>query len=410
MNTRWSPLDISTACSAKQLSGTTRFHELLLEEEDPSILRLALLLHDIGKGTSPGDHVRGSVAAAALVMDRLSVPKPKQDSVTFLIEHHLDLSSIMSGRDLEDPATAQFLTRQIGTQEDLRRLTLLTYADIGAVNPTSMTPWRLEELWRIYLLGLEQLTRELASDRIHVMGDFVTHGAVSPELTCFLEGLPMRYLRRHTQPEIEHHFEMQRKIPRDGVAVEITQETGAYLMTVLAQDQPGLFASLCGALASFGMNIVRAEAASNAAGCVLDFIRFTDPMRTLELNPSEVNRLRRTAEGAVKGSLQVSELLKRRRETPRPSSGARIAPVVRFNNEASDTSTLMELIGEDRPRLLYDVASTLSAAGCNIETVMIDTQAHKAIDVFYATCNGRKLDEAIQDSLRAELMRIAVRS
>ncbi len=386
---------------AKQSSDAARFHELLLEEDDPSILRLALLLHDLGKGTTPGDHVRGSVDAGTRVMNRWSVPKSKQESVTFLIEQHLDLSSIMNGRDLEDPATARFLARVAGTREDLRRLTLLTYADIGAVHPTSMTPWRLEQLWRVYSLGLEQLTRELASDRI-------THDAVSSELASFLEGLPARYLRRHTQQELAHYLDMQRNM--DAVAVEIGHETGAYLMTVLARDKPGLFAALCGALASFGMNIVRAEAASNAAGYVLDFLRFSDPMRTLELNPSEVDRLRQTVEGAVRGSVQVSELLKRRREIPRPRSGARIAPIVRFDNEASDHATLIDLIGEDRPRLLYDVASALSACGCNIETVMIDTQGHKAIDVFYVTRNGRKLDEAAQDGLRYELMRVAARS
>ena len=38
---------------------------------------------------------------------------------------------------------------------------MLTYADISAVNPQAMTPWRLEQLWRAYLLAHEELTREL---------------------------------------------------------------------------------------------------------------------------------------------------------------------------------------------------------------------------------------------------------
>jgi [protein-PII] uridylyltransferase len=392
---------------ANQPGTPLRFHELLLEEEDPAGLRLSLLLHDLGKGTHPGDHIRGSLKAARVIMHRLGLPQAKQDTILFLIEHHLDLSLIMNGRDLEDPATARLLTSQIGTEERLRSLTLLTYADICAVNPTAMTPWRLEQLWRVYSVGLEQLGRELAMDRVHVTASFDPDEPVSTELAGFVEGLPTRYLRTHSRQEIEQHLELHKRAESAGVAVDIDQRGGAYLMTVVTRDRPGLFASLCGTLASFGVNILKAEAASNAAGSILDLMRFTDPMRTLELNASELDRLRRTVEGVVNGSVEVTELLKRRRAVPRPRREAKIAAAVRFDNQASDCSTLIDFVGEDRPGLLYDLASALSHAGCNIEVLMIDTQAHKAIDVFYVTRTGKKLDHATQHRLESDLLRAA---
>jgi [protein-PII] uridylyltransferase len=384
-----------------------RFHELLLEEEDPGVLRLALLLHDIGKGTRPGEHVRGSLEAAEDVFERLSVPEPRREAIRFLIGHHLDLSTVMNGRDLEDPATARFLTSRIPTQEDLRRLTLLTFADISAVNPTAMTPWRLEQLWRVYATGLEQLTRELIADRIQQTEPAAVAGA-SPELACFLEGFPTRYLRTHTREQIEQHFALDQKRQREGVAVTISQDAGAYLLTVLAADQAGTFAALCGALASRGMNILKAEASSNKSGCILDLIRFSDPMRNLELNPDEISRLEWTIECVLRGSVQVADLLKQRRSTPRPSSGAKIMPALRFTNDASDCCTLIDFVGEDRPGLLYDLTSALADAGCNIELVLVDTEAHKAIDVFYITKESAKLDESTQDALLDKLKRAAV--
>jgi [protein-PII] uridylyltransferase len=100
-------------------------------------------------------------------------------------------------------------------------------------------------------------------------------------------------------------------------------------------------------------------------------------------------------------------LLKQRRAAARPSSDSRIQPSVRFNNEASDTCSLLDFIGEDRPGLLYDLASTIAAFGCNIELVLIDTEAHKAIDVFYVTKLGGKLDPALQEDLADELKRVS---
>lgn len=380
-----------------------RFQQLVLEEDDPATLRLALLLHDIGKASRPGDHVRGSLESAQSVLRRLSVPEIEAGSIRFLIEHHLDLSLVMTGRDLDDPATSRFLASRVGTQERLRRLTLLTYADITAVNPTAMTPWRLEQLWRVYLTASEQLTRELASDRVQAATASSTN--TSPEVARFVEGLPTRYLRTHTREQIEHHFELHQQANSKGFAVEIERSADAYLMTVLAEDQPGLFASLCGALASFGMNIVKAEAASNSNGRILDFIRFVDPSRTLELNPGELEDLKRTVESVLMGSARVTDLLQRKRALRRPKGQTKIAPAIRFINDASDLSTLIDFVGEDRPGLLYDLSSTLSAAGCNIEVVMIDTEANKAIDVFYVTKNGGKLDPATQDRLQSDLTR-----
>jgi [protein-PII] uridylyltransferase len=386
--------------------GSARMKSLLAEPADTALLRFALLLHDIGKGVIPGEHVEGSLTTAAAIMERLQVPQEHRRTILFLIEHHLDLSLVMNGRDLGDPATARSLAQQTLTTENLRDLTLLTYADISAVNPTAMTPWRLEQLWRVYSIGHNQLTRELETSRIHSMHD-LPEADRTPAMAKFLEGLPTRYLRTHSVEEIRHHCELHRRMDAKGVAAEILDRKDSFYASVLALDKPGLFASLCGALASFGMNIVKAEAFNNASGLVVDEFRFTDPLRTLELNPTEIDRLRKTIERVVLGIDDVRFLLQRRRLYPRPPRVARIAPSVRFNNEASESATLVDFLGEDRPGLLYDLASTFAKAGCNIEIVLIDTEGHKAVDVFYVTRDGAKLDEALQDDLRVALLRAA---
>jgi [protein-PII] uridylyltransferase len=59
----------------------------------------------------------------------------------------------------------------------------------------------------------------------------------------------------------------------------------------------------------------------------------------------------------------------------------------------------VEIVAEDRPGLLYDLASAISSSGGSIEVVLIDTQAHKAIDVFYVTAAGKKLTAEKQKAL-----------
>jgi [protein-PII] uridylyltransferase len=88
----------------------------------------------------------------------------------------------------------------------------------------------------------------------------------------------------------------------------------------------------------------------------------------------------------------------------------RIQTSVRFNNDASDTATLIEFSGEDRPGLLFDLASVLSSSACNIELVLVDTEAHRALDVFYVTRNRGKLDDATQALLRTAMERAGTSS
>ena len=283
--------------------------------------------------------------------------------------------------------------------EQLKNLILLTYADVSAVNPTAMNPWRLEQLWRIYLCAYRELTRDLDADRVAAQPER------SPELAAFLEGVPKRYLRIHTEDRIQAHLELERLSRELGAAVAIRKLNGVYSAEIVAQDRPGLFASIAGALSSFGMNILKAEAFANRQGKIVDTFVFADSGRNLELNPTEVDRLRLTIERVLLGRVDVKDLLRNRPKPSPPSKNAAIRSSVSFDSEASTASTLVEIVAQDRPGLLYDLAGQISAAGCNIEVVLIDTEAHKALDVFYVTFQGKKLPPQLQERLQENLLK-----
>ncbi len=374
-----------------------RFKELLGEVEHIALIRFALLFHDSGKGTGR-EHSAESVRIVNDAGNRIGIPEVDLQTIAKLIAGHLLLSTTTTSRDLDDSHTGLLLADQLGTVEQLKMLTLLTYADISAVNPSAMTPWRADQLWRTYLISYQELTSELETARIH------SFAGADPATAAFLEGLPERYLRTHTMEQIQSHVILAGRAAAEGVGIELVRSNGYWQAVVATNDRPGLFSSIAGALSAFGLNILKAEAFANANATILDSFVFSDPLRTLELNPTEVDRLRETLVRVILGKLDVRKLLADRR--PAAKHPQAIEPRVAFNNRASATATLIEIVAEDRPGLLYDLASTMSGAGCDIVVVLIDTEANKALDVFYVTVSGAKVDGEKETALRDALLAV----
>ena len=275
----------------------------------------------------------------------------------------------------------------------------MTYADISAVNPGAMTPWRLEQLWRVYRVAQHELTRELETDRIQEVPENLAARA------DFLKGFPVRYLRTHPPAEIANHIKLYEASRPTGVAAKIERADGAWRATVVARDMPFLFASLAGAFSSFGLDILKAEAFSNTRGLILDTFVFGDPRRTLELNPSEADRLLDLIRKVATGKTDVRMLLKNRPQ-PEPKRSAE-PPSVEFDSDACPTATLVEINNtEDRPGLLYSLATVLSSTSCNIDVVLVDTKGQRAIDVFYVAHQGAKLTPEFQATLKERLLAV----
>jgi [protein-PII] uridylyltransferase len=189
------------------------------------------------------------------------------------------------------------------------------------------------------------------------------------------------------------------------VQVALRARERHFELTVLTPDRPFLFASLTGTLAAWGMNILKADAFANRAGTVLDTFRFVDLHRTLELNPTEVDRFKASVADVLTGRVNLETLMSGRvngQALGRPKIP--IPTQVRFDDTSSSHSTLLELITHDWPGLLFQVSSVLASLECNIEVALIDTEGQKVIDVFYLTSRGSKLGSEKQDQVRWGLL------
>ena len=199
-----------------------RYAELLGELEDPELLYLALLLHDTGKGVPGSNHVEASMEIANRCLDRLDVEPGERAVVLFLIGNHLEMSAQLR-RDIFNPETIAAFAEKIGTQERLKMLCLLTYADIKAVNPEALTPWKAESVWQLYIGAANYLNRS-ADHRVH--GDVGAEKlarlrslapVIGAKFRDFVEGFPQRYLLVHSAEEVMTHMEMAEQLrPRSG--------------------------------------------------------------------------------------------------------------------------------------------------------------------------------------------------
>jgi [protein-PII] uridylyltransferase len=358
-------------------------------------LYVAMLLHDIAKGRG-GDHSEIGAELALQIGPTLGLDPEETEMVSWLVLHHLLLSQSAFKRDIDDPKTILDLADTIQSPERLRLLLVLTVADMRAVSPKVWNGWKATLLREVYGRVVEVLEGGLAATERDVrvarakqaaaalLADWPAE-AIEQFLGCGYPGYWLSFdPERHAR-----HARMMRAAATCNLPLTVETEPmparAVTEVTVYAADHSGLFSRIAGALAMAGATIVDARIHTMVNGMALDTFWVQDAAGGVFDAPHRLARLSVLIEQALSGRLRLpAEIRKLSRGLLASRMRAiHVPPRVVIDNHASNSHTVLEVNGRDRPGLLHDVTAAISGLGLQIASAHVTTYGVRAVDVFY---------------------------
>ncbi len=371
---------------------------------DPHVLVLGVLLHDLGKAEGE-KHVEEGVRIAQRIAQRIGLDPYDAERVVWLVENHMIMSNIAFYRDIDDLDVAGAFVKTIKSDELLRMLLLLTYADLSAVAPNVWNEWKGALLLKLFLKAERMLTGRtedgfdlaLLQPKIELMRQ-LSGNLDETEIAGYLEGMGERYLLGYSAEQIVLHMACLAEARVEGLSLRCTPQPdlGASEIAVCTRDRRGLFAQIAGAFSSQLVNVRSAALFTRADGWVVDCFLVDSAANGRPLTAHEFSAVAKVLHHVILGDGRIGDYVDKSRKRlfalARPSLSVR--PTVEFDNDASRTDTVIDMVAGDRTGLLYDVAHTLSEMGIDFNAAHIVTDVGRARDAFYVRMNNGKLEDA----------------
>jgi [protein-PII] uridylyltransferase len=370
---------------------------------DPQVLILSVLLHDLGKAAGE-IHAAESTRLTNQLCERIGMSDYDTKRIAYLVENHMAMSNIAFYRDTDDLEIVSAFAQSVKTDDQLRMLLLLTFADLSAVGPNVWNDWKGALLLKLFLKSERILTGRVDEP----IEDFwnlpkalkireSAPGRTDAQIEDYLKMLGERYLIAYSPDQIAVHMECLEEARASGLSLRCigNSQTGTSEVTVCTRDRHGLFAEIAGTFTSQLISVQGAALFTRADGWVVDCFTVEDAANRRPLTDSEFALVKTVLRRVVMDGEDISSLVHRSRTRlfALQASAVPVRSVVEIDNFASRFDTVIDIVTGDRTGLLYDIASALSGMGIDFEAAHIMTDVGRVRDSFYVRMNGNKIED-----------------
>ncbi len=405
--------------------------------EDVELLVLATLLHDVGKIEPNTDHAVSGERLGTRIAERLGLSPPRTATLKLLILRHLLLPRIARLRDLGAGATIRRVVSYVRDVPTLKMLYLLSLADTCAVGEKSYSHLDLGAMRELYEKCLLAMTRaenaEVLSDeekreqqvqqeRERMRRDLRHLELDDATLQRLSNTLPAAYVLNTPMPTMATHLKFLDQLPDDKLIVDFypLQSRNFAEMTVVAYDheKPGLLSKICGVVYAGGAEIVSAQvytlrghdlnskwatgAPDYGRDVVLDRLHLISGGKSL--TGAQTAKMAAMMREALIDEKPIADIL---RGAGKKAAQSVVTSKISARNDLSDEHTVLTLVCDNVPGLLYHIARAFAALDLDIHTAKVTTWGGQAEDAFYLThrtADGQSLklsDDDIKGTIEA---------
>ena len=366
--------------------------QLAAQWEQPWVLYVAALFHDVAKGRG-GDHsVLGGQEVRRFCRAH-RVARADMELIEFLVLHHLTMSRVAQKEDLSDPEVISRFARLVGSETRLTALYLLTVADIRGTSPRVWNAWKgklLEDLYRATLRALggarPHLEAEIEHRKQEAQQILALHSVLPGTEQPLWKTLDVSYFARHDAAEIAWHARsLWRHLDTPVPVVQARPSSvGEGLQVfVFAPDRADLFARICGYFDSAGFSIQDARVHTTRKGYALDTFQVVSTAlegATLSDYRSLISLVETQAMLALASQGPLPEPARSR--VSRRVKSFPVVPRVSLRPDERAQRWLLSVSATDRAGLLYAIARILARHRVNLQLAKVSTLGERVEDTF----------------------------
>ncbi len=366
--------------------------------EQPELLYLAALFHDIGKGRG-GDHSELGAEDAYAFCKLHGLSGRETRLIQWLVEKHLLMSFVSQKKDISDPDVVHAFAKEVGDIMHLDYLFALTVADMCGTNPEIWNSWRASLMHQLYNETKRALRRGLTNviDQQEIVEDtkrkamHILENHKISEVDAFSVWTDMRddYFVREGSTDIAWQTEAILRHNSDEPLILIRDSTeqpwqGATQIFVRVKDIGHVFMATATALATLGLNIQDARIYNTKSEFTVDtFYVLDENYESIGDDPSRLTRIVNALKNELKLVDQYSEVIRRR--TPRELKQFATPTRANIYNDPNAMITILEVISPDRPGLLATIGNIFMDFGISLQNAKISTLGERVEDVFFIT-------------------------